>query len=263
VTPACVIEIEGVSLRYRLATQRLRSVKEYALHWLTGGLVYQDLWALRDVSLTVRRGESVGIVGPNGAGKSTLLKVISNVLRPTRGRLQVRGHVAPLLELGTGFDEDLTGAENIRLNALLLGHRRRDITDRTPEIVAFSELGDFIRSPLRNYSSGMVARLAFSILTAWTPDVLILDEFFAVGDTTFAAKCRERLRTLHGAGTTLLLVSHSPDAILETCARSIWLEAGQVKADGRSDDILRRYAEHTSEGAVSPPPSVTSRSGCP
>ena len=157
--------------------------------------------------------------------------------------MQVLGRVAPLLELGTGFDEDLTGAENIHLNALLLGHRRREVADRTAEIVAFSGLGDFIRSPLRTYSSGMVARLAFSILTAWTSDILILDELFAVGDASFAAKCRERLRTLHAEGTALLLVSHTPDAILENCARCIWIESGQIKADGRSADILRRYAE--------------------
>jgi ABC-2 type transport system ATP-binding protein len=247
VIPAPVIEIDDVSLRYRLATQRLRSVKEYALHWLTRGLAYQDLWALRNVSLTVHAGESVGVVGPNGAGKSTLLKVISGVLRPTLGRIQVRGRVAPLLELGTGFDEDLTGAENIRLNALLLGHRRRDIVDRTEAIVAFSGIGDFIRSPVRTYSSGMLARLAFSILTAWTPDLLILDEVLAVGDASFAARCQERLRTLRAAGTTLLLVSHAPAAILDTCPRSIWLEAGQVKADGPSAEILRLYADATAD----------------
>lgn len=240
--PAPVIELDSVSLRYRLSTQRLSSVKDYALHWIAGGLSYQDLWALADVSLTVERGESVGIVGANGAGKSTLMKVISGVLRPTRGRLQVRGRVAPLLELGTGFDEDLTGEENIRLNALLLGHRRGDVARRTADIVSFSGLGDFIRSPLRNYSSGMVARLAFSILTAWIPDVLILDEFFAVGDVSFAAQCRERLRGLREAGTTLVLVSHAPEPILETCRRCIWLEAGRIKSDGPSPDILRRYA---------------------
>lgn len=243
--PAPLIELDRVSLRYRLATQRLSSVKDYAVHWLTGGLGYRDLWALRDVSLTVERGESVGIVGPNGAGKSTLLKVISGVLRPARGRLAVRGRVAPLLELGTGFDEDLTGEENIRLNALLLGHRRRDIAKRTPDIAAFSGLGDFIRSPLRNYSSGMVARLAFSILTAWTPDILILDEFFAVGDLSFATQCRDRLRTLHASGTTLLLVSHTPERILEMCPRCLWLEAGEIKSDGPSPDVLRQYAATT------------------
>jgi ABC-type polysaccharide/polyol phosphate transport system ATPase subunit len=238
-----IVELASVSLRYRLATQRFPSVKEYALHWLTGGLVYQDLWALRDVSLAVQAGESVAIVGANGAGKSTLLKVISGVLRPTRGRLEVRGRVAPLLELGTGFDQELTGAENIRLNGLLLGHRQRDIAEHTEAIIAFSGLGDFIRSPLRNYSSGMVARLAFSILTAWRPDILILDEFFAVGDAGFAAQCRERLRTLREAGTTLLVVSHTAEAIADTCPRAIWLSAGRVVADGSSAEIFRRYAE--------------------
>jgi homopolymeric O-antigen transport system ATP-binding protein len=242
---APVIELDQVSLRYRLAKQRFPSVKEYALHWLTGGLVYQDLWALRDVSLSVQAGESMAIVGANGAGKSTLLKVISGVLRPTRGQVEVRGRVAPLLELGTGFDQELTGIENIRLNALLLGHRRRDIVEHTPAIVAFSGLGEFIRSPLRNYSSGMVARLAFSILTAWTPDILILDEFFAVGDIGFAAQCRERLHELRAAGTTLLVVSHTAEAILDTCPRAIWLEAGHVVADGSSAEIFRRYAEAT------------------
>jgi len=241
--PDTVIELEHVSLRYRLAKQRLRSVKEYALNWLRGGLVYQDLWALQSVSLTVKAGESLGIIGPNGAGKTTLLKVISGVLRPTRGRVRVRGRVAPLLELGTGFDEDLTGVENIRLNALLLGHRRRDVVDRTARIVSFSGLGDFIESPLRNYSSGMVARLAFSILTEWTPDILILDEFFAVGDPSFAAKCQDRLRALRAAGTTLLLVSHTAEAIVDTCPRSIWLESGQIRADGPSTDVLDRYAD--------------------
>jgi ABC-2 type transport system ATP-binding protein/lipopolysaccharide transport system ATP-binding protein len=240
---APLIDVQEASLCYRLAKQRFPSVKEYALHWLTGGLVYDDLWALRDVSFRVHAGESVGIIGDNGAGKSTLLKVISGVLRPTRGRVRVRGRIAPLLELGTGFDDELTGHENIYLSALLLGRRRREIADKAGEIAEFSGLGDFLRSPLRNYSSGMLARLAFAILTAWTPDILILDEFFAVGDASFAARCRERLGVLRAAGTTLLLVSHAPEAILEICPRSIWLEAGRLRADGPSDDLLRRYAE--------------------
>jgi ABC-2 type transport system ATP-binding protein len=238
---APAIALHGVSLRYRLGRQHLWSVKEYTVHWLTSGLVYQDLWALRDVSLIVEPGERVGIVGLNGAGKTTLLKVISGVLPPTSGRLDVRGQVAPLLELGTGFDADLTGAENIRLNALLLGHRRRDIDDRAASIAAFSGLGDFIGSPLRNYSSGMVARLAFAILTEWTPQILILDEFFAVGDAAFAARCEDRVRALCASGTTLLLVSHHAEAIADTCPRAVWLEAGHVRADGPSADVLRRY----------------------
>jgi ABC-2 type transport system ATP-binding protein len=240
--PSPLVEVDDVSLRYRLAKRPVRSVKEYALSRITGRLVYQDLWALQHVSLTVHAGETVGIVGANGAGKSTLLKVMSGVLRPTRGTVRVRGRLAPLLELGTGFDEDLTGLENIRLHGLLLGHPQREITQRTDEIVAFSGLGDLVDSPMRHYSTGMVARLAFSIVTAWASDVLMVDEqLLVVSDARFALQCRERLRTLGAAGTALLLVSHAPAVILDTCERSIWLEAGRVRGDGRSEDILRGY----------------------
>jgi ABC-type polysaccharide/polyol phosphate transport system ATPase subunit len=247
--PAPVIELQDVSLCYRLAKQRIPSFKEYALHWVRGALTYEQLWALRDVSFSVSRGETLGIVGRNGAGKSTLLKVISRVLTPSRGRVAVRGRVAPILELGTGFDFELTGRENIFLNALLLGHARREIEQRYDAIVDFSGLGDFIRSPVRNYSSGMLARLAFSILTAWTPDVLVLDEFLAVGDVHFLRKCQDRIEQLKAAGTTLLLVSHLSDAILGNCRRCIWLEGGGLVADGAPAEVLERYAaQHLGEG---------------
>jgi ABC-2 type transport system ATP-binding protein len=249
-----VIELDDVSLCYRLAKQRIPSFKEYALHWVRGALSYEQLWALRDVSLRVGRGETVGIVGRNGAGKSTLLKVISRVLVPTRGRSTVRGRVAPILELGTGFDYELTGRENVFLNALLLGHSRRAIEERYDAIVDFSGLGDFIRSPVRNYSSGMLARLAFSILTAWTPEVLVLDEFLAVGDVHFLRKCEERLETLKSGGTTVLLVSHVAESIRSHCRRCVWLEAGRLVADGTPDDVLARYAEMTNAEAVTPAP---------
>ena len=250
-----IIDLRDVSLCYRLAKQRIPSFKEYALHWLKGALSHEQLWALRDVSLQVHPGESVGIVGRNGAGKSTLLKVISGVLKPTSGRADVRGGVAPILELGCGFDPELTGIENIYLNGLLLGRTRREITATLGEIVAFSELRDFIRSPARNYSTGMLARLGFSILTAWTPDILILDEFFAVGDAEFAEKCRERLAGLRAAGTTLLQVSHVADVIHESCDRCVWLEAGQIRADGHPGEVLHQYAESTAAavGPVRPP----------
>jgi ABC-2 type transport system ATP-binding protein/lipopolysaccharide transport system ATP-binding protein len=244
-----VIRLEQVALCYRLAKQRIPSLKEYAIHWIKGALVYEQLWALRDVDLEIRRGETVGVVGRNGAGKSTLLKVISRVLAPTRGRVTVDGRVAPILELGTGFDHELTGVENIHLNALLLGHTRKEILAQLDAIVDFSELGDFVRAPIRNYSSGMLARLGFAIATAWVPEVLILDEVLAVGDAAFIAKCEHRIREFHGLGTTILLVSHSAEAILKNCTRCLWLDAGRLRADGEPPGVLRAYREAV-EGAA-------------
>jgi ABC-2 type transport system ATP-binding protein len=238
------IEIQDVSLCYRLAKQRIRSFKEFAIHFVKGSLTYEQLWALRDVSLTIESGERVGIIGRNGAGKSTLLKVISNVLKPTRGTARTRGILAPILELGTGFDRELTGFENIYLNALLLGHTRREVAEVVDDIIEFSGLGDFVRAPIRNYSTGMLARLGFSIATAWLPDVVILDEVLAVGDAAFTAKCEERLRRFHDAGTTILMVSHNAAAIEHNCTRCVWLDAGRLIADGKSKEVLARYAGH-------------------
>ncbi|HWN42860.1 MAG TPA: ABC transporter ATP-binding protein [Thermoanaerobaculia bacterium] len=239
--PQPSIRLQEVSLRYRLAKQRIPSIKEFAIHWMRGALTYEDLWALRDVSFEIRQGETVGIVGRNGAGKSTLLKVISRVLKPSRGRIEVQGLIAPILELGTGFDHELTGLENIHLNALLLGRTRREIEEKLEEIVDFSGLGDFIRSPIRNYSSGMLARLGFSIATAWLPEILILDEVLAVGDAAFTEKCEAKMRTFHDAGITILVVSHSDTVIRETCSRCIWLDAGLLRADGETGKVLDLY----------------------
>src|SRR5436305_3299196 len=242
------IELRGVSLCYRLAKQRIPSLKEYAIHFLRGSLSYEQLWALQDVDLSVRKGETLGIIGRNGAGKSTLLKVISRVLKPTRGVATVRGQLAPILELGSGFDHELTGLENVHLNALLLGHSKREIDQRLEEIVEFSGLGDFIRSPLRNYSSGMQARLGFSIATAWVPDVLILDEVLAVGDATFTDRCEQRLRSFREAGATVLLVSDNTAAVVKNRTRCIWLDDGRMKADGDAREIVRLYLrEHGTE----------------
>lgn len=240
-----VIELGGVSLCYRLAKQRIPSLKEYAIHFVRGALAYEKLWALQDIDLAVERGASLGIVGRNGAGKSTLLKVVSGVLKPTRGRRQVRGSVAPILELGTGFDYELTGVENLYLNGLLLGHSRREIDAVRDDIIDFSELGDFVHTPVRNYSSGMTARLGFSIATAWIPDVLILDEVLAVGDAAFMRKCEQRMQRFRDAGTTVLFVSHSPEAVREVCSRCIWLDGGRLRAAGTPDEVLEAYGEAT------------------
>jgi len=247
---ATVVRLDGVSLCYRLAKQRIATLKAYAIHLMKGALSYEKLWALDDVSLTVPRSESLGIVGRNGAGKSTLLKVIAGVLKPTLEQVDRDGTVAPILELGTGFDLELTGLENLYLNALLLGRSRREIDRVAEEIVDFSGLGDLIRSPIRNYSSGMVARLGFSVATAWLPDVLILDEVLAVGDARFLRRCEERLERFRRAGTTLLMVSHSPDAVRQTCERVVWIDEGRLRADGPAEEVLARYAEFSA--AASP-----------
>lgn len=241
-----VVELTNVSLCYRLAKQRIPSLKEYAIHWLKGALSYEKLWALSKIDLTIRRGESIGIVGRNGAGKSTLLKVISRVLVPTEGQARLRGVVAPILELGTGFDHELTGRENIYLNALLLGRSKREIDRVVDQISTFSGLGDFIHSPVRNYSSGMLARLGFSIATAWPLDLLILDEVFSVGDSQFIHRSEERLREMRREGATMLLVSHFPESIRTNCERCLWLEKGRLMGDGPADEVLAAYQEFMS-----------------
>lgn len=243
-----VIALEKVSLCYRLAKQKIPSLKEYAIHWMKGALAYEQLWALRDVTLNLGRGESLGIVGRNGAGKSTLLKVISRVLKPTSGRVEVQGSVAPILELGTGFDYELTGHENIYLNALLLGRTRSEIDEKLDEIVEFSGLAEFVRSPVRNYSSGMLARLGFAIATAWVPDVLILDEVLSVGDARFIRRCERRLDEFREQGTTLLLVSHDVEAVQENCCKAIWLERGRIEASGPAGEVVDRYLAFSEAG---------------
>ena len=238
-----IIRLDDVSLCYRLATKKIPSLKEYAIHLMSGALSYGKLWALRDIHLTVQPGESIGVVGHNGAGKSTLLKVISQVLKPTTGRAEVNGTIAPILELGTGFDGELTGRENIYLNALLLGRQRREVDQELETIIDFSGLREFIDSPIRNYSSGMLARLGFAVATAWVPDLLILDEVLAVGDARFLRRSQERIQEFIQQGATLLLVSHAPNAILETCSRCLWLEDGRLKEDGPAEEIVVHYQQ--------------------
>jgi ABC-type polysaccharide/polyol phosphate transport system ATPase subunit len=236
-----VIRLEHVALRYRLARQRIPSLKEYAIHFMRGSLQYGDLWALRDVDLDIGHGEVVGIIGRNGAGKSTLLKIISGILKPTSGKVAVRARVAPLLELGTGFDYELTGRENVELNALLLGRSRREVRQRFDHIVAFSELEPFIDTPLRSYSSGMIARLGFAIATAWDPELLILDEVLVVGDAAFQQKCHQRIKQILGSGATILMVSHIARMLLVECTRCLLLQGGTITADGDPREVIALY----------------------
>lgn len=239
-----MIEINDVSVRYRLAKEKPKTLQEYLIDRLKGKRHdYEDFWALRDLNIKVRKGETFGIVGRNGAGKSTLLKVIAGVLRPTGGQVSVHGKIAPLIELGAGFDPELTGAENIYLNASILGLSRSEIKERFPSIVDFSELNEFIYSPLKSYSSGMVARLGFSIATEVDPDILIIDEILSVGDKQFVTKCNERMRLFREKGTTMLLVSHNLVEIAEICSTVLWMDHGGAKMCGEPKTVIDEYVK--------------------
>jgi ABC-type polysaccharide/polyol phosphate transport system ATPase subunit len=236
-----VIFLNGVSVRYRLPNEKVVSLKEYLIRLIQGKVRYHSFMALNRVNLVVKKGEIFGVLGRNGAGKSTLLKVISRVLIPTQGRVWINGMVSPLLELGAGFHPELTGMENIHLNATLLGHSRKEIKQKIPEILDFAEIGEFIEAPLRTYSSGMVGRLGFSVATAWTPDILILDEVLSVGDAAFAQKCTKRMRSFRESGATVLLVSHSIDTVRSLCQRAVLLEHGNVLQIGSAIEVCEKY----------------------
>jgi ABC-2 type transport system ATP-binding protein len=240
-TIAPVIQLEGVSVRYRVPTERIGTFKEYLIRVLKRQIRMRTFWALHDVTLDINRGEVFGLVGVNGAGKSTLLKVIARVLRPTMGRVIVTGSVAPLLELGAGFHPELTGHENIFLYGALLGFSHREMQEKFNEIVEFSELGEFINAPIRTYSSGMYARLAFSVATAHVPDVLILDEVLSVGDETFQQKCIARLAKYCQNGTSIILVSHLMETVATVCNRAAWMDHGELKSIGKPDQVIRDY----------------------
>ena len=236
-----MIEVKNVSMSFRMSQDRIQSIKEYLVALIKGKLKYKDFWALRDVSFSVHPGEVLGIIGHNGAGKSTVLKVISGILKPTSGSVSVHGNIVPMLELGSGFDFDLTGRENIFLNGAILGYSRKFLNEKYDDIVAFSELGEFIEMPIRNYSSGMLMRLAFSIATVVNPEILIVDEILAVGDESFQRKSRQRMMELMSGGTTVLFVSHSLEQIREMCDRVLWLDHGQVKMIGDAQEVCDAY----------------------
>ena len=242
---APIIEVKNVSMRFNLAKEKSESLKEYFLQLAHGRLKFDEFYALKDVSLTVQPGDFYGLIGLNGSGKSTLLKVISGVYKPTAGSCAVRGTIAPLIELGAGFDMDLTARENIFLNGAVLGFTPKYIKEQFDEIVDFSELHDFLDVPLKNYSSGMVARIAFAIATITKPDILIADEILSVGDFLFQQKCEERMQKLMSGGTTVILVSHSIEQIERMCNRVAWLEHGRIKMDGVTDEVCDAYKQTT------------------
>ena len=234
-------EVKNVSMRFNLATERTDTIKEYFVKLLKGQLMFNEFYALKDVCLAVRRGEAVALIGANGSGKSTLLKCISGVLYPTTGSIEVRGSIAPLIELGAGFDPDLTARENIYLNGAVLGHDRKFMDAHFKSIVDFAELWDFIDVPVKNYSSGMVARLGFAIATEVSADILVVDEILAVGDFRFQQKCKERMANMMKGGTTLLFVSHSEAQVKELCLKAVWLKKGEIQMFDDVDKVFAYY----------------------
>lgn len=236
-----MIEAADLSIKFNMANDRIRTMKEFAIALATRRLKFHEFWALQGVGLEVEKGDVLGVIGRNGAGKSTLLKVIAGIMKPTAGSIRVHGNVVPMLELGSGFDFDLSGRENVFLNGAILGYSEEFLLGKYDEILGFSELGEFIKAPLRNYSSGMVMRLAFSIATVVNPEILIVDEILAVGDADFQEKSRRRMMELMGGGTTVLFVSHSMDQIRAMCNKVLWLEQGKVAAFGPTEEICDRY----------------------
>jgi len=241
-----IISVEDVSMRFNLGIDKGFSLKQgfvdlFNKEKRAHKAAENDFWALKNVSFDVKRGEVVGLIGANGAGKSTMLKIVAGVLRPSKGKLTVKGNVCPMIELGAGFDMDLTARENIYLNGAVMGYSKAFLDSKFDEIVDFSELQDFLDVPVRSFSSGMVARLAFSISTIVEPEILIVDEILSVGDIAFQAKSEEKMLSMINGGTTVLYVSHSVDSIKKICNRVIWLDHGEVHSVGEAGDVCDAY----------------------
>lgn len=239
-----IVQLDHVSVRYNLAMKKSMGVKDYLRSILHRELLFQEFMALKDVSLTIQQGESWGFVGKNGSGKSTLLKLITGILRPYQGSVSVDGTIAPLLELGAGFDPELTGRENIIMNGLILGMSEKDINARFDEIVDFAEIESFLDVPIKNYSSGMKSRLGFAVATCSRADILIADEVLATGDKAFQTKCEKRMQSLLDGGTTLLFVSHSNAAVERLCQKVMWLDAGVAQMAGDAHQVLAEYDKY-------------------
>ncbi|WP_337365920.1 ABC transporter ATP-binding protein [Phascolarctobacterium sp.] len=236
------IVVDNVSMRFNLASERVDSLKDLLIKKLKFQSVnFDEFWALRNITFSVDKGESCALIGANGSGKSTMLKIISGILAPTKGSVEVNGSIAPLIELGAGFDYELTGRENIFLNGAILGYSKKLMLEKYDEIIDFSELCDFINVPVKNYSSGMIARLGFSIATMVKPEILVVDEILAVGDQAFQDKCHKRLEDMMNGGTTVLLVSHSAADIKRICQKAVWIDRSDLRFAGNVDEALRLY----------------------
>ena len=236
-----IIKVDHVTMKFNLMEEKVDTLKEFVVKLIKGKLFYNEFIALNDVSLTIEKGDVFGLIGFNGAGKSTLLKIIAGVLKPSSGKVEVSGNIAPLIEVGAGFDPELTAKENIFLNGAILGHSREFLEEHFDSIIDFAELRDFVNVPVKNFSSGMYARLGFAIATEVQPDILIVDEVLSVGDYVFQKKCEERIQGMLSQGTTVILVSHDINMVKNLCNRAVWLDHGLVKDVGTSQSICSEY----------------------
>lgn len=240
---SAVVKVNDVSMMFNLSSEKIDSVKEYFVKALRHELHFQKFWALKNISFELEKGESVGIIGLNGSGKSTLLKIVSGILKPTEGTVETIGSIAPLIELGAGFDADLSARENIYLNGAILGYDRAYMDSQFDKIIEFAELQDFVDTAVKNFSSGMVARLGFAIATMNIPDILIIDEILAVGDYKFQEKSFDRMKKMIDSGATVVFVSHSIEQVKQICKKALWLENGNAKMFGDAETVCNRYME--------------------
>ena len=236
-----MVDVDHVTVRFNLANQKVDNLKEYCIRMLKKELLFQEFFAVKDVSFQIRRGEAWGIVGSNGSGKSTILKAVSGILKPWKGSITVNGSIAPLIELGAGFDGNLTARENIFLNGCILGHSEKYMKEHFDEIVEFAGLEKFLDSPIKNYSSGMKARLGFAVATSVKPDLLIVDEILSVGDFRFRKKCEQRIQEMLDRGTTLLYVSQTMPEGLRICQKAMWMDKGVIRMSGSAEEVCDAY----------------------
>lgn len=236
-----IVKVDDISMMFNKSSEKIDNIREFIIKGLKHQLMFEEFWALKNISLEVKRGEFVGIIGLNGSGKSTLLKCIAGVLTPTKGSITVNGSIAPLIELGAGFDPNLSARENVYLNGAVLGKSRKEMNALFDSIIDFAELWDFVDTPIKNFSSGMLARLGFAIATSFVPDILIVDEVLAVGDYKFQEKCEKRMRDIISGGTTVLFVSHSIEQVKKLCSRVVWIEKGKVIEEGVPEVVCEHY----------------------
>ena len=240
-SPEVLVDARGVSMQFRMPTERIDNLKEYAIKLLKFKIRYKRFDVLKDIDFRVERGESLALIGRNGAGKSTLLKIIAGIIRPTSGIVLTKGNIVPLLKLGAGFDSNASGKENIFLNGAMMGFSHREMQKKYDSIVEFSELGDFINAPLKNYSSGMISRLGFAIAVDVNPDILLVDEILSVGDAPFRQKCADKIAELKKSGVTFIVVSHSMQSVKDLCEKAVWLKDGRVFMEGDVNEVADAY----------------------